>query len=143
MPSLRCMKNGSTTVTEPSVCLIDADPAVRDSLRSLAALYGQSVRCYSTARTFLDDLVHLPVRCVVCEARLPDERGIEVHLTMIDRGYQVPFALLVSRDFDQMQTEANYFGINLVIQKPIIDVRALMEFIRQHSGTVQGAVGDC
>lgn len=136
------MKSGSIIVTEPSVCLIDADPAVRDSLRSLAALYGQPVRCYSTARTFLDDLVHLPVRCVVCEAHLPDERGIEVHLMMIERGYRVPFALLVSRDFGQKQTEANYFGIDLVIQKPIIDARALMDFIRQHSGTVQGAVGE-
>jgi len=136
------MKSGSITVTEPSVCLIDADPAVRDSLRGLAALYGQSVRCYSTARTFLDDLVHLPVRCVVCEARLPDDRGIEVHLTMIDRGYRVPFALLVSRDFGQMTTEATYFGIDLVIRKPILDVQALMDFIRQHSGIVQGAVGD-
>lgn len=136
------MKSGNITVTEPSVCLIDADPAVRDSLRSLAALYGQPVRCYSTARTFLDDLVHLPVRCVVCEARLPDERGIEVHLTMIDRGFRVPFALLVSRDFARMETEATYFGINLVVQKPILNVQALMDFIREHSGIVHGATGD-
>jgi FixJ family two-component response regulator len=136
------MTSESTSVMEPSVCLIDADPAVRDSLRSLAALYGQPVRCYSTARTFLDDLVHLPVRCVVCEARLPDERGIEVYLTMIERGYRVPFALLVSRDFGQMQTEATYFGINLVIQKPILEVQALIDFIRQHPRIAHGAPGD-
>ena len=136
------MKSGIITVTEPSVCLIDADPAVRDSLRSLAALYGQSVRCYSTARTFFDDLVHLPIRCVVCEARLPDDRGIEVHLRMIDRGFQVPFALLVSRDFARMKTEATYFGINLVIPKPILDIQALMDFIRKHSDTIHGATGD-
>jgi|GEM_PF-1157092 len=136
------MKSGSSTVTEPSVCLIDADPAVRDSLRSLAALYGQPVRCYSTARTFLDDLIHLPVYCVVCEARLPDERGIEVYLAMLDRGFRVPFALLVSRDLGQMQTEATYFGIDLVVPKPILDAQALMNFIRDHSGTVHGTAGD-
>lgn len=142
MTSLRSMKSRNNTVTEPSVCLIDADPAVRDSVRSLAALYGQPVRCYPTARAFLDDLVHLPVRCVVCEARLPDERGIEVHLTMIDRGFRVPFALLVSRDFARMETEATFFGINLVIPKPITNVQALMDFIRQHSRIMHGAIDD-
>ncbi len=136
------MKSGTITVTEPSVCLIDADPAVRDSLRSLAALYGQQVRCYSTARTFLDDLEGLPVGCVVCEARLPDERGIEVYLSMLDRGFRVPFALLVSRDLEQMQTEATYFGINLVVPKPILDVQELMNFIREHSGSVHRTAGD-
>lgn len=61
-----------------------------------------------------------------------------MHLAMVDRGLRVPFALLVSRDFGRMQTEAAYFGINLVVAKPILDVKALMDFIREHSGTVQG-----
>ena len=135
------MKNGNPInriklPAEPSVCLIDGDPAVRDSLRSLAALYGQSVLCYATARAFLEDLSRVSVRCVVCEAQLPDRPGIDVLQALIGRGYRVPFALLVSRDLGRMQAEASDRGIHLVVAKPILDAGLLIEFIGIRSDAI-------
>jgi len=123
------METAAFLVPQPFVCLIDSDPAVRDSVRGLASLYGQTVRCYATARAFLDEVDRLSVRCVVCEARLPDMRGVDVYLALRERGLGFPFALLVSRDFVQAKAEASAAGIGLVVPKPILDVESLIDFI--------------
>lgn len=126
------MEAPALVITEPAVCLIDSDPAVRDSLKGLASLYGQTVRCYSTARAFLDEVSLVPVRCVICEARLPDRRGIDVYLTLLSRGMSLPFALLVSRDLERIRLEAEVCGIPLVVTKPIMNPVPLIEFIGDH-----------
>ena len=136
LPKLACMETSTLVITEPAVCLVDSDPAVRDSLQGLVALHGQAVRCYSTARAFLEEVSLVPVRCVICEARLPDRRGIDVYLALLSRGLKLPFALLVSRDIDRIRHEADYCGIALVVPKPIMNPVPLMEFIRDH---LQGA----
>jgi FixJ family two-component response regulator len=128
--------------TEPAVCLLDSDPAVRDSVHALVGLHGQSIRCYSTARGFLDEVLRIPVRCVICEARLPDQRGIDVYLDLLDRGYRLPFALLVSRDLERVRSEAALCGISLVIAKPIQSATPLIEFINQHLQSAQGKQGE-
>jgi FixJ family two-component response regulator len=135
------METSVLVIAEPAVCLVDSDPAVRDSLQNLAALYGQTVRCFSTARAFLDDLHGQPVRCVICEARLPDQRGVDVHMTLLAWGLRLPFALLVSRDIERVTTDATARGIDLVVPKPIMDVSPLLDFIREHASAMAfGAV---
>lgn len=126
------MKILPLVVAEPSICLVDSDPAVRDSLRGLFSLYGQTVRCYSTARAFLDEVDLIPVRCVICEARLPDQSGIDVHKTLLSRGLDVPFVLLVSRDAERVRSKAGYSGIPLVLSKPVLDALPLIEFIGEY-----------
>lgn len=124
------MDTSSLVIAEPAVCLIDSDPAVRDSIQELASLYGHRVRCFSTARTFLDEVHLIAVRCVICEARLPDQRGIEVFMTLTSRGLDLPFVLLVSRDKERILAEAEDCGIPLVVPKPIMDALPLINFIR-------------
>lgn len=134
------METPALVITEPAVCLIDSDPAVRDSLQGLASLYGQTVRCFSTARAFLDEVAYIPVRCVICEARLPDKRGIDVYMALLTRGLNLPFVLLVSRDTERVRAEAEYCGITLVLPKPIMNALPLIEFIRDHVDAPQGAL---
>jgi FixJ family two-component response regulator len=113
---------------EPYVCVIDGDPAVRDSIETLVALLGARVRAYASAKAFWDDPQDDAILCVVCEAELPDESGLTVYERLRQRGVYVPFALLVSRVDAQLYRQANRAGIERVYRKPVVD-QALLTFI--------------
>ena len=104
------------------VCVIDGDPAVRDSLETLMNLNGHDVATYATGRAFLNELDPRKTKCVVCEAELPDTTGIAVFETLRERNCETPFALLVSHD-DGRRTfdKARRIGITHVFAKPLVN----------------------
>ncbi len=118
---------------EPALCLIDSDPAVRDSVGGLVSLFGHPVLCFANAWSFLGEIDRLRVRGVICEATLPDTTGVDVFRVLVDHGLHVPFALLVSRRMAHVEANARRLGIDLVLYKPILDFERLLAFIR-HEG---------
>ena len=81
------------------VCIVDADPAVRDSLASVIDLHGLPVRCYATGTQFLTETRRvLQVRSVLCDAQLPDLSGLDVYRQLVALGVTdigVPWETLV------------------------------------------------
>ena len=124
------------------VVVVDGDPAVRDSLRTLLDLNGFPVRTYPTGASFLRDLNQgVAARCVVCEADLPDTSGIEIYRDLVSRaGTQAPFVLLVSRRNALMVQTARKAGIANVFPKPLLH-RHLLEFISSKAREVDGCHG--
>jgi len=115
-------------MSEAPVYLIDADPAVRDSLSTLMGLNGFEVRAFSTGGAFLRSLDDVLIRCVICEAQLPDATGIQVfeRLHQIER--KEPFALLVSQRDSSTIRVARAAGITRIFQKPLVH-RHLLSFV--------------
>ena len=110
------------------VCVIDGDPAVRDSLETIMSLNGHDVATYATGRAFLNDLDPLRTKCVVCEAELPDTTGIAIFNALREQSFEAPFALLVSRDDRATYDKARRAGIFHVFDKPLVN-RRLAAFV--------------
>ena len=101
------------------ICVIDGDPAVRDSLQTLMSLNGHEVATYATGSAFLNELDPQKTRCVVCEAELPDTSGFVIFETIRAKNLQIPFALLVSHNARRTLDKAQRIGITHVFAKPL------------------------
>lgn len=116
----------------PAVCVIDGDPAVRDSLQYLCQSNGYRAVGFSTCSAFLRSLDGVPVsgtKCVICEAQLPDGSGVGLFETLRERGMVVPFALMVSRNSARATSHAARVGIEIIWSKPLMDKAQLTAFI--------------
>ena len=103
------------------VCVIDGDPAVRDSLETLMSLNGHDVATYATGRAFLNELDPPKTKCVVCEAELPDTTGFVIFEALRELNVETPFALLVSHNGRRTFDKAQRIGITNVFAKPLVN----------------------
>jgi FixJ family two-component response regulator len=115
-------------MAEAPVYLVDADPAVRDSLSTLMDLNGFEVRSFSTGGAFLRSLDDVLIRCVICEAQLPDTTGVQIFESLQRIEREVPFALLVSQRDSSTIRIARAAGITRIFQKPLVH-RHLLSFV--------------
>ena len=125
-----------------TVYLVDADPAVRDSLTTLMDLNGFTVRSFSTGAAFFRSLgadAPLDVRCVICEAELPDTTGIQLYRRLLEQKLEPPFALLVSRRSSTTLRSAQRAGIKQIFQKPLVH-RHLGDNVRGSTEAVNSKV---
>ena len=110
------------------VCVIDGDPAVRDSLATLMALNGHEVMTFATGRDFLEALNGSPIGWVVCEAELPDTTGMELFRHFKPGNPYTRFALLMSRTDPAAAASALRCGVDEVFHKPLVH-RRLKAFV--------------
>lgn len=117
-------------MTEPTVLLIDADPAVRDSLTTLMDLNGFKVQAFATGSAFLRALDLIDIHCVICEAELPDTTGVQVYHSIQAARESLPFALLISQRDIMTLRNARSAGITQIFQKPLVH-RHLLTFVNR------------
>lgn len=77
----------------------------------------------------LDGMQDTVARCVICEAQLPDGSGVELYQTLRQRGVELPFALMVSRNSNTAAHLARRVGIEYVWSKPLVDRTPLIAFL--------------
>ena len=111
------------------VCVIDADPAVRDGIAYLCQSGGHLARGYATGSAFLRDIDHLAPRCIICDESLPDTSGILLYQEVRGRGLDVPFALLISRATPIELVAASRAGIEFLWPKPLTDQGPLQKML--------------
>ena len=118
------------TPIEPFVCVVDGDPAVRESLKYLCDSNGYQAVGFATRDALLRSLdLDVRARCVICEAQLPDANGVDLFVELRERGVAVPFALMVSRMSLLSTRRATRVGIETVWRKPILDRSPLISFL--------------
>ncbi len=121
-------------ISESVVCVLDADPAVRDSLASVISLDGIEVCSFATA-TELRAVLRLEsapeIRCILCASELPDASGLALYCRLREDGLNVPFALMVSRHAGVTRRAAEEAGVNLVLPKPLVDPENVLQFVRE------------
>lgn len=115
------------------VCVVDGDPAVRDSLATLMTLNGHDVLAFATGREFLDGTRDRTVGCVVCEAELPDTSGLDLFQATRHHHPEARFALLMSRTDEARTAVARSSGVDAVFHKPLVH-RSLTSFVQRASG---------
>ena len=81
---------------KPTVCIIDDDPAVLDSLVLLLGLQGYATRAFSNADAFLEAWSITWRGCVVVDLRMPGKSGLELQREMIARGITLPIVMITA-----------------------------------------------
>lgn len=110
----------------PVVCVVDADPAVRESVRALLGTIGAEVRGYARGHDLLDALHGgAAPACIVADLGLPDIGGLALLGELRARGLRVPTILLSTEADVSSAVSAMRAGALDFIEKPYID-RALL-----------------
>jgi two-component system response regulator FixJ len=109
------------------VCVIDDDPAMRDSLDFLLGSAGFNVLLFDSAQTFLNELPRMAVGCVVTDIRMPGIDGIEL-LRRLNSGSGVrklPVIVMTGHGDVPLAVEAMKLGALDFLEKPFEDERLL------------------
>ena len=82
--------------TDPTVFVVDDDPAVRDSLSLLLETEGLAVECHESAESFLDTYREDRPGCMVLDVRMHVMSGPELQTELIRRGSRLPIIFLTA-----------------------------------------------
>jgi FixJ family two-component response regulator len=116
--------------SEPVVCVVDDDEAVRDSLSMLMRSVGLAVETYSSALEFLDRFDADRTGCLVLDVRMPGMSGIELQEQLAAKQAMLPIIFITGHGDVPMAVRALRAGAVDFIQKPFSD-QALLDRIHQ------------
>ena len=105
----------------PTVFVVDDDPAMRESLSFLVGSVGLEVECFATARDFLDRYDGRRGGCLVLDVRMPGMSGLELQERLADRGIDIPIVMITGFGDVPMAVRALKRGALDFIEKPFTD----------------------
>jgi len=121
-------RNHGKEQPQPTVVIVDDDPAVRNSLKFSLELEGFAVRLYADGGELLADL-DLPANgCLVIDQVMPGTSGLDLVDVLRKRGISNPAVLVVSDSNPRVRRRAAVAGI-AVIEKPFFG-NTLVDAIR-------------
>lgn len=101
-----------------TVCVIDDDDAVRDSLQALLGVSGAHVETFPNARSFLETYEPDNISCALIDVRMPGIDGIELLELLAKRGNLPPIVIITGHGEVQMAVRAMKIGAFDFIEKP-------------------------
>ncbi len=127
--ALRLMPHNEFSLHSRAVCVLEPDPAVRDSLVEYLSLFGEQVHGFENGRQFKSVLPSVQARCILCAAELPDHRGVELFQWLRGKYPEILFALTVSSHQHAVIREAQSAGVPHILHKPQLLSGGLAEFL--------------
>ncbi len=95
---------GSEVLTAATICIVDDDEAVRDSLHLLLKARGFAVRTYESAKSFLADAARRDYQCLLVDMHMPEMTGLALIQTLREQDRLAP-AIMVTAGTDPTLTE--------------------------------------
>ena len=102
------------------VLIIDADPAVRNSLKFALEVEGFSVRAYQTGAELLKDSEIPANGCLVVDYKLPEMNGLDLLVELRRRQVDLPAILITTQPNAAVRDRAARAGVPL-IEKPLLN----------------------
>jgi RNA polymerase sigma factor (sigma-70 family) len=115
---------------EPTVFVVDDDPAMRNSLRWLIESVGLAVAAYATAEEFLERYDPRRPGCLVLDVRMPGMSGLDLQDDLAQRRITIPTIVITGHAEVAMAVRAVKAGAIDFIPKPFSD-QLLLDRIRQ------------
>jgi len=106
---------------EPTVFVIDDDPAMRSSLRWLLESEGLAVETYSTGEDFLGSCDPAREGCLVLDVRMPGMGGLGVQSELLARGIPWPVIIITGYADATTESRAREAGAHAFLKKPFDD----------------------
>ena len=105
----------------PTVCIVDDDEAVCQSLELLIRDVGLNVQTFSTAEEFLGAHDFTKPGCMVVDVRMPGMSGIELYHELAEQGISLPCIVITGHGDIPMAVGAMKAGVVDFVAKPFRD----------------------
>jgi FixJ family two-component response regulator len=115
---------------EPTVFIVDDDPAIRKSLGMMLDAHGLAWEGYETADDFLAAFDIIRPGCVVLDLRMPGTTGEEALRKMRDDGVETPVLILTGHGDVPTAVRTMKLGLVDFLQKPV-DHAILIDTVRE------------
>ena len=103
---------------QPTLFVVDDDPAVSDSLSELAAGLGVTTECHASAESFLAAFDADQPGCIVLDVRMPGISGIELQQKLTALGATTPIVFITGHGDIPMSVRAMKQGAAHFLEKP-------------------------
>ncbi len=114
---------------DPTVYVVDDDPAMRSSLRWLIESVGLPVSVYASAREFLDAYRAHAAGCLILDVRMPDMSGLDLQTELVARNALLPIIIITGYAEVTLAVRAMKAGAFDFIEKPFSE-QTLLDRIR-------------
>lgn len=108
-------------VAEPTVFVIDDDPALRKSLRWLMESIGLRVLTFASAQEFLSAYEPDQCGCIVLDVRMPGMSGLELQERLREQACELPMIVMTAFGDVPMAVRAMKSGAVHFFEKPVGD----------------------
>ena len=109
-----------TTLANRTICVVDDDEAVRDSLCMLLASSGLATRSYESADAFLEAGAQ-DMACLILDLHMPGTSGLELLRQLRGRGLSQPVFVVSGRRDPMLDAEVQAAGATDLLAKPFDD----------------------
>jgi len=123
---------------EPTVFLVDDDPAVLRSLAALVEVVFPRVETYESANEFLEAYEPGQSGCLVLDVAMPGMNGLELQRKLADEKIDLPVVFITAHANVQMAVGAMQAGAINFLEKPFHEqdlwesIRAALEMDQQN-----------
>lgn len=108
-------------ISEPTVFLVDDDPAMLDSLRWLVESVGYKVEVFTSATAFLQAYTTDRLGCLVVDVRMPEMSGLELQERLVSGKITIPTIIISGHGDVPVAVRAMRAGAVDFIEKPFTD----------------------
>lgn len=112
-------------MAEPTIFIIDDDPAMRESLSWLIETIGHPVKTFSSAQEFLDAYDPQNPGCMILDVRLPGMSGLQLQQKMQADNINLPVIIISGHGDVPMAVKAMQQGALVFLEKPFRDQELL------------------
>ena len=119
--------------TRATVCVVDDDDWVCDSLSVLLETYGFAALTYPSGAAFLKDDGRLDANCLIVDQHMPGLDGLDVVAELHRQQVFLPTILITGRLDAGIAQRAGKLGVLALLEKPF-PVARLVELVRSALG---------
>jgi len=102
----------------PTISIIDDDPAVRDALWSLMESAGLAAEAFASAEEFLASPSRSGTTCLILDVRIPGMDGLELQRRLVASGWTVPIIFISAHAEAGVRERALKAGAVKFLEKP-------------------------
>ncbi|OQX14488.1 MAG: DNA-binding response regulator [Thiothrix lacustris] len=115
---------------EPTVFIVDDDPAVRDSLRWLLESMRLKVATFGSAEDFLKFYTMHMIGCLILDVRMPGMSGLQLQQFLTKQKYALPILFITGHGDIPMAVRAMQAGAMYFLEKPFED-QVLLDYVHE------------
>ena len=103
---------------QPSIFVVDDDPAVSRALASVGQLLGLQVHAFASAAEFLQAYDRSRPGCLVLDIKMPGMTGLELQRRLAEGGLHIPIVMISGHADVRIAVEALTRGAVTLLEKP-------------------------
>ena len=103
---------------QASVCVVDDNDLVRQSMTTLLETQGFAVLSYASGAQFLGDVRRLKAKCLIVDHHMPGLNGLDVLAALRRERASLPAILITGRLDLEITQRARELGVQAVLEKP-------------------------